>query len=321
MRCWRRSASSRSSGARPQARRPTFSAEILSARRPAALARLAADRNNLRAALAFASQEPAALALAARIVGHSGWWWYFDDALREGEATVAALLPQLSEAALSGDAVLCWIAAARVAFYSGAPALARERAARAVALLAQAGDTEARAHAQMLLALATNPVSNSDADAWMAQSLDAFTAVGEPWGIALGTQYRGVLLFFAPDAQAESERFLLEGRARFDALGDPWGSGASWLYLGLMAARRGDPDEAERCLLTTLVVSQRAGDAFRTAATLHRLARLSAQRDDLATAQAQARAAATLRLQRGHARACACAVARSSRCADRRARR
>jgi tetratricopeptide (TPR) repeat protein len=250
--------------------------------------------------------------LSAELVARLGWWWYFDDALREGETWTAQVLARVEAAPAALPAALaarCAITGARLAFYSGAIAVAQQRSAQALEWARAAGDVEAEAHALLIRALAINPVSRADADATMAACLDAFHAVGEPWGLALATQYRGVLLYFHPDATAACERFLNEGRARFEALGDLWGSGATAAYLGMIAMARGDTDMAERHAQLNLEIARSTGDRFREAAGLHMLARVALARGDLGAAIEGARENVALQVSRG-SRASACDAGR-----------
>lgn len=273
---------------------------VLGVQRPAALLRLQAERHNLRAALDFARQDERGPALLVRLVAYLGWWWYFDDALREGESWVDPLLPGLGADTAPGLAARCWTNAARLAFYSGSIALAHERAARAAELAQRDGGAEVLAQALLIQALAANPTSTATANAVMERSHAQFMATGEPWDMALGTFYRGVLLYFLPGGDDQSAQFLNEARVRFEALGDPWGCSGPMIYLGLLAERRGDFDAGYRQAHAVVVAATAAGDRFREAAGLHLVARSAFRRGNVAEAAAHVSASIALSLRRGH---------------------
>jgi len=274
--------------------------EVLSARRPAALLRLGAERANLRAALHFVSTagSEGGVSLWADLVSRLGWWWYFDDGLREGEGWSAPLLEKLGTAS-DARAARCWTTGARVAFYRGENEIARQRSARALELARQAGDAPATAHALLIRALSLNTASRAEANATMAICLDEFRAVGEPWGMALATQYRGVLLYFQPNEVERSEVYLKEGGARFEALGDTWGSTATAAYLSLIAVARGDLDAADRLARQNLQSARATGDRFRESAGLHQVARIAWARGESERAVASVRENIALQVERG----------------------
>ena len=269
---------------------------LRSAERTRARAVLAAERANLRAALAWAGAQPDA-EIACRLAGRLGWWWYFDDALREGEAAVAPLLRRTASAA--GRALL-WATAARLALYLADTAGALTRARTAIELAQTCADRETLAMALNIEALAVSATSRDEGVACMQRCAEAFRALQDGWGVAFAVSYIGVILAFRPGREVDAEAYLQEGRVRFEALGDVWGTTTPTHYLGLILARRGDLAGARHWADVSLHGALAEGDNFRAVGSHHQLARLAVAAGDLDTARRHERQCIELRLERGH---------------------
>jgi predicted ATPase/DNA-binding winged helix-turn-helix (wHTH) protein len=269
---------------------------LRSAERPRARGVLAAERANLRAALAWAGARPDA-ELACRLAGRLGWWWYFDDALREGEAVLTPLLPCSAPAALRAPV---WASAARLALYLADTDGALTRARTAIALAQSCGDRETLAMALNIEAVAVSATSRDEGVACMQRCAEAFRALNDAWGVAFAVSYIGVILAFRPGREVDAEAYLQEGRVRFEALGDVWGTTTPTHYLGLILARRGDLAGARHWAERSLQGSLAEGDNFRAVGSHHQLARLAVAAGDLDTARRHQRQCIELRLERGH---------------------
>jgi predicted ATPase/DNA-binding winged helix-turn-helix (wHTH) protein len=269
---------------------------LRSAGRPRALALLGADRANLRAAMGWADA-CADQALAASLAGHLGWWWYFDDALHEGEAWVRPLLER--PAGAPGQARVL-ASAARLALYRSDTGLALDRSQAALDAAALASDVETEALVLNLRGIALLTRSREAAHDCQARSLALYRALGDPWGVAFAVSYIGVVLAWDPGCEDAAEAHLLEGRARFEALGDLWGWSTSAGYLGQIAERRGDLALARRHVAEGVAASQASGDPFRLARGHHQLAHLALCDGDIDAARRHERSSIDLRLARGH---------------------
>lgn len=269
---------------------------LRSAARPQGLALLGAERANLRAALGWASAQPDT-DLAAALAGHLGWWWYFDDALHEGETWVQPLLTRPAGAQWQARLLAT---ATRLALYRSDTDLALARSQAALDAAALDGDRDCEALVLNLRGIALLARSRDEASACQQRCLALYRELGDAWGVAFAVSYIGVVLTWYPGSEAEAQACLLEGRARFDALGDRWGWGTGTGYLAMIAERRGDLEAARRHAAEGVATSQASGDPFRMARSHHQLAQLALQGGDIDAARQHERASIDLRLSRGH---------------------
>jgi non-specific serine/threonine protein kinase len=274
-------------------------AQLRSGRRKAALERLRADRNNLRAALARVTGAQPEVETAARMVAASGWWWYFDNGFNEGERWVRAALALSPPPALRAPILA---AGARVAVYSAQPALGLERATEAIGLAGSDGDHRTVAATLLVLAVPVLGRSRDESLALVQRSVALYRELADPWGLALAVSYVGVVLAWAPGTETEAEPWLREGRQRFAALGDAWGMSTSTGYMGIVAARRGDHESARRHAEETLAACVEVGDQFRVVGQRLHLAQHARNSGDLPLALRRTDECIAARWAQGHER-------------------
>ena len=258
---------------------------LTSAERKPWMALLRAEQNNFRAALAWLIRERADAESALRLAGALPWMWYFAGHYSEGRTWLSEALGladgrepvAVTAKALSG--------AARLATYGGDPAQAVELARRSVELWRGTGDRRSLAFALLHEGIPSMIQQQASARQMFEESVECFRQAGDAWGTALAITYVGTILAMTPGEEAAARGALSEGRARFEALGDDWGGTATY-YLGLIAQRQGNLDEARQYVESMLPAARDAGDLFRVSRGLHQLAEISLLQQRLGEARA-----------------------------------
>jgi predicted ATPase/DNA-binding SARP family transcriptional activator len=206
---------------------------------------LRAERDNLRAALAWGHAHPAS-ELGLRLTAALGWFWYFTSA-REGVSELDTMLSAASTGSRQTRARA--LQALSVAARPGAcivhPDPRCAAAARdSLALFTQDGDRTAAAYSTTLLAV--EGIAGADPDGALGM-LDRATAefdrVGDDWGGALVLFVRMELQFLTGDADSAT-RHGRQALELYRALGDHWGTSAVQYHHGLALHRAGRLDAA-----------------------------------------------------------------------------
>jgi DNA-binding SARP family transcriptional activator len=282
-----------------------LSPRLFGPQRASALDRLAAERDNLRAALG-ASLDPVrpvgdewreeGLRLAAALWWawfHRGEWtegrWWLDRALdHPADDTVPDVLPTEARAnALCGAGWLAFaqgdIVTARRRLSASAAAFRRRRDGRGLALaagflsqtlLAQDDLVESRRLAGEAVALARN--------------------AGDDWGLALARISLGNVER-ARGNDLAAGRLYEEGIAAARVSGDRWLETMGLRDLGVVARRAGKTDRAVALLRESLTLSHRAGERWFVTGGLEELATIAAAEGDPIRATRLLGAAKTLR--------------------------
>ncbi len=144
-------------------------------------------------------------------------------------------------------------------------------------------------------------ISSTDPDAARThyeQSLTAFRAVGDPFGMAIPITGLGGLAMRARDYN-KARRLFEEGLALRRAAGHRFNIAISLTSLGELARYEGDPERALDYLHESLGLFQDLGDAERTAWTLYNLGMVAIQIGDAPSATARLRESLELRIEHG----------------------
>jgi predicted ATPase/DNA-binding SARP family transcriptional activator len=248
------------------------------------LRQVAADYDNLRAALerAVAAPDPdTALRLAAAL----GWYWWTDRTI-EGRQLLAGALalgdgqpptPQLARA-LRAQAML---------EVSLTPSEATAAAARrSQELFERFGDRWGAAFSKLLLAFAelqrTGP---SDEGARLVEAAEStFVELGDPWGEAFAGRARFSFEAYHRGLSAEAEAAGQRALAQFRALDDQWGLAQTHFSLAELAKARGDLAGAEAAYEAAVAAAREGGPLWALLASLGGLASMVALRGDDARA-------------------------------------
>jgi predicted ATPase/DNA-binding SARP family transcriptional activator len=248
------------------------------------LRRVAADYDNLRAALdrAVAAPDPDT---ALRLAGALGWYWWTDRTI-EGRQLLAGALaladgqpptPQLARA-LQASAML---------EVSLTPSAATTQAAgRSRELCERFGDRSGAAFSKLLLAFAElQRVGPSEDGARLVEEADAtFVELGDPWGEAFAGRARFSFEAYHRGLSAEAEASGQRALAQFQALDDQWGLAQTHFSLAEIAKARGDLDGAEAAYEAALAAARESGPLWTVLASLGGLGGLLALRGDDARA-------------------------------------
>jgi len=248
------------------------------------LRRVAADYDNLRAALdrAVAAPDPDT---ALRLAGALGWYWWTDRTI-EGRQLLAGALaladgqpptPQLARA-LQASAML---------EVSLTPSAATAEAARRSRELCERfGDRSGAAFSKLLLAFAgLQRVGPSEDGARLVEEADAtFAELGDPWGEAFAGRARFSFEAYHRGLSAEAEASGQRALAQFQALDDQWGLAQTHFSLAEIAKARGDLDGAEAAYEAALAAARESGPLWTVLASLGGLGGLLALRGDDARA-------------------------------------
>src|SRR5215207_7711308 len=239
------------------------------------LARLTADYDNLRVALAWFADRHDAEALA-QLTGTLAWFWHWTGYGHEGLQWAERALRVRADASveariqlLAGTAVFL----ARMGDHERATALGEE-------LLALAQDmqhSEAEASAWFLLSRAANQQgTNVQAKAFAEKAVEQFRHLDAtswlPWAVQrLGTE---------ADIAGEFERaaaLQAEALERFRAFGDTLGIAYTLRRLGLTRDHMGDREQAAALYRESLQLHRAMADPWETASLLGQLAALIAE--------------------------------------------
>lgn len=205
-----------------------------------ALALLRAERDNLRAALAWGRTHPGA-DLGLRLAAALGWFWYFTSA-QEGVAELEAMLAAAPVAAAPSRAraLQALSVAARPGSCIVHPDSRCAGAAReSLELFTEAGDTTAAAYSATLLAVET--IAGGDPGeslAMLDQAAAAFDRAADRWGLALADFVRMELQFLVGDPD-NATRHGAQALTAFGQLDDHWGVSAVQYHHGLALHRAG----------------------------------------------------------------------------------
>ena len=213
--------------------------EVKSAHRAAAMARLATDGENIRAALQWSLDASAVadIEIGLRLAGALLFFWHLRGEISEGYEWVDGLIERGGGAGpLARSRAL--YAAAELGWLVGRADLARTRAEEAVALFRDLGDMHRLAYTLQSLPMTNdNPHSRES----MAESLRLFRQVGDAWGTALALF--AVDLFAAtsdPIAAAQARAQLEEALPIWREIGDDWATAQLLNILGDIERSVGD---------------------------------------------------------------------------------
>jgi tetratricopeptide (TPR) repeat protein len=220
-------------------------------------ARLRAEHDNMRAALAWALAHQEA-ETALRLGGALAWFWCTEQYLSEGRYRLEASLGLPGASARTAPRALAlrglgWLAWHHSDF-EAAHAVLRE----SIAICRELGDKVGLAHALTLLGWIEQE-SGRDLAVMRAareESLALFREVGDLWGTARATHDLGRSACEEGDYET-ARRLHEEAAALFRAQGDPYSLAYPLIGLGHVAQRQGDYAAARRYFAECLAIRER----------------------------------------------------------------
>jgi excisionase family DNA binding protein len=241
------------------------------------LARLDAEHDNLRAALAWSLADPARAETALRLTGALHWFWHLRDHYGEGQRWLEAALAQPAAGptparvqALSGAGLL--------AFTQSDYDAARRWLREAIALGRALPDPAGLAEALHLLALGDLfgvdvAVSRPIAE----EAVALYRQLGDRWGLAASLCTLAMIALNGPRPEAAAAP-LAESLRLARNLGDAWGLGRALHYAGELARIRGDHERAEVLYAESLAHYRALEHRGLAAVVVHNLGYVAAHR-------------------------------------------
>jgi predicted ATPase/DNA-binding SARP family transcriptional activator len=260
------------------------------------LRRVAADYDNLRAALDRATAAPDHDTVL-RLAGALGWYWWTQRTI-EGRQRLADALALTEGQPPTPQLARTLQAAAMVEVSLSPTELTDAQARRARELFERFGDRWGAAFCNLLLAWTElQRAGPGEEGARLVEEAHAtFAELGDPWGeayagrarFAFESYYRGL----SEDAEEAGQRAL----AQFQALDDQWGLAQTHFSLGELARARGDLAGAATSFEAALAAARESGPLWAQMASLASLGGLLAlQGEDDRVAALYAEAVALIR--------------------------
>jgi tetratricopeptide (TPR) repeat protein len=252
------------------------------------LDRLAAERDNLHAALRWATDRGDA-ATALRLAAALGWYWTLTSARTEALEWTAKTLALPGGDPTARAQVLAFRA---LTVLSGGVDLEPALAMGAEAMTALDALPEAdprRSHPVLTILPALLAMFGNDDQAALAR-LGADYDHPDPWMAAAAHLLTGVLQVNLGEAAA-AERAFDTALARFDELGERWGAGQAMVARAELAATRGHHEQAMATLEDAMEALAGLGDREDVGQVLIRRAGERARAGQLAEAEADLAAA------------------------------
>lgn len=156
---------------------------------------------------------------------------------------------------------------------------ARTALVRALQLARDAGDKEADAYAELVLAHVEHAAGNEDAARdGFARSVDGFRALALPWGVANALGGLAAVAFATGDS-GNAERLVDDAIAMRGDVG-AWFTSVSRRVRAMLAVQRGNPDEAIAIVREGLAETRKLQDKFAFVSALIPLAAAAALKGD-----------------------------------------
>ncbi len=243
------------------------------------LARLDAEHDNLRAALAWSLQAPDRAPIALRLTAALAWFWYlrghFGEGLRWLQTALAQPAPAVSltrARTLAGAGVLD--------FSQGDFPAARQALAQSIAIGCELRDPATVAYG--LQSLVAGDLPHADVALLREQSAESvalFRETGDRWGLAMALRTQGLVAIVAGEVDRAAEPFA-ESLALSRELGDAWLLARVLHYAGELARFCGDHDRARALYAESLALYQGLGLRHTAAIVLHNLGYVASRQGD-----------------------------------------
>jgi predicted ATPase/class 3 adenylate cyclase len=242
-------------------------------------ARLAAEQDNVRSALAWSVSPQGDSELLVRLAGGWAFFWFGRGYINEGWEWLSRALERRAGTSASAQAKLL-LDAGLMLLHHGKFAQMEALLEESLSLFRELGD---RAHSvTALLYLGIVALERGDYGSAEMRAQEALTDardLEETLAVALGLMIQGDALHRQGDCERAAERYD-EALARARALEGQWHSGDALKGLGRVAHTRGQYHQAQALLDESLLLLRKTGISWSAAETLIELGRLAYTQGD-----------------------------------------
>jgi tetratricopeptide (TPR) repeat protein len=248
------------------------------------LARLDAEIDNLRDALAWSLSPLGNEELALRLAGALHWFWHLRGHYGEGRRWLASALATGAGRQPSAARTRALAGAGVLALLQGDDAATRSSVREIIVDAQVLGDQEGVAHGVQILAT-TALFFDEDAAttrALLIESVERNRAIGQTWGLAFSLCSLGAATAAKANviARDEARPALEEGLALFRDLGDAWGVARALNHLGEIARAEGEIDLAATYYQESLTLYRSLNQPSLVAVLLGNLGYVALHRED-----------------------------------------
>ena len=217
------------------------------------LARLDAELDNMRAALAWSVSDGGDPDVGLRLAVALSWFWPLRGHLAEGQRWFEATLRRCTIHASAADRLRALIGSGQYAALQGDHSAAAPRLEQALATARVLGSHNGEAYALTFLGFtALQRDADPDSIATLQEaSAELFREVGDAWGLALARIHLAVAVLIRGDYR-RARALGLASAELFRETGDRLGIGLGLGWLGLAALRDGDRRAAREHYLQSL---------------------------------------------------------------------
>jgi predicted ATPase/class 3 adenylate cyclase len=242
---------------------------LLSAQRPAWLARLEREHDNLRAALNWSSAH--AIETELRLAGALMWFWYFTGTISEGRTHLEHALSQTGQADQPALRAIAQFGAGAAAAIQADYAVARARLSDSIEALRTLGVQRHQAYAMLFLSLTEVMLGNVPSGLQLLRDCGSlFHQIGDRWGEAYSLTSFGDMILDPQDVPML--RPQIEASLRmWRSLGDTWGIGQQLVTTGSLAWYDGDYATAAAQCQEAVELLRQHSDKWGLARGLNRL--------------------------------------------------
>lgn len=242
------------------------------AQRPAWLARLETEHDNLRTALEW-TRTSRDVASEVRLVEALTWFWYLSGYLSEGRAWLEHALAQTASADRTPARAAILFGAGAYAETQADYVVAHDRLMESAAIFRELGDLHRCAYPLLFLALVMTYQDKPDLQSafkLFREAVDLFRATGDKWSEAYALTYLGDALL-VPDDLATARTVLELGLKLWREVGDDWGIGTHLFIIGGVTWYAGDYATARAQCQEAVDLLQQHSDKWGLARGLNRL--------------------------------------------------
>lgn len=244
------------------------------------LARIRADYENLRAALAWSLTPQGKLAIGMRVAGVLYWFWLHEGVWSEGRTWLERLLAQAKQRgenislarAVHGLSVLVW--------GQGERPLAEQLAREAVALARCSGENGMIATAlRLLVQVELSRVEQNRARELAEESVRQAGEQGDHWNLASSLSVLGMVLQAQGD-YVQARQIYQKSLEGFEETGDRWEQTGPLRSLGHLAWLQGDYEQAAHFYTRSIALCQGMRGPWFLTRSLEGLARVVCTQGD-----------------------------------------